>query len=101
MAMLEAVSVTADSLDVEKLRFVDIEGARTRYYEDGDGEPLVLIHGGQFGSLYSLDSWSLNLAGLTRHFRVYALDKLGQGHTDNPRNDADYTFEALSRHTHS
>ena len=36
---------------------------RTRYYEDGQGEPLVLFHGGEFGSLYTLDSWSLNLPG--------------------------------------
>jgi 2-hydroxy-6-oxo-6-(2'-carboxyphenyl)-hexa-2,4-dienoate hydrolase len=71
---------------------------RTRYYEDGQGEPLVLVHGGQFGPGYSLDSWSLNLPVLARRFHVYALDRLGQGHTGNPRTDDDYTAEALYRH---
>jgi pimeloyl-ACP methyl ester carboxylesterase len=89
-----------DGLDRQKLRFVDADGYRTRLYEDGAGEPLVLIHGGRFGNTYSLDAWSLNLPGLADHFHVYAPDKLGSGHTDNPKTDADYTFEAIFRHMH-
>ncbi len=96
--MAQASAPVVDGLDESKLRFVDVHGARTRYYEDGSGEPLVLFHGGQFGSLYSLDAWSLNLPGLARHFRVYAVDKLGQGYTDNPPGD-DWTFDALLRHS--
>ncbi len=96
--MTEATIPVEDRLEASKLQFVDVDGVRTRYYEDGAGEPLVLIHGGQFGSQYSLDSWSLVLPALAAHFHVYALDKLGQGHTDNPRGD-DYTFEALFAHT--
>ena len=35
---------------------------RTRYYEDGTGEPLVLMSGGEFfGALYSLDGYSGHL----------------------------------------
>lgn len=94
---MAATSAIADSLDRQKLHFVDVDGTRTRYYEDGAGEPLVLVHGGNFGSGYSLDCWSLNFSTLARHFRVYALDKLGQGHTDNPKDD-DYTFDAVYRH---
>lgn len=88
-----------DGLGQRWLRFVDVDGIRTRYYEAGAGDPLVLFHGGQYGSLYSLDAWSLNLPGLAEHFHVYALDRLGQGHTDNPKTDTDYTFEALFEHT--
>lgn len=88
-----------DSLDQTKIRYIDVEGARTRYYETGAGEPLVLLHGGHFGFIDSLDCWSLNFAGLAEHFHVYAPDKLGQGFTDNPKREADYTFEALLRHT--
>jgi pimeloyl-ACP methyl ester carboxylesterase len=47
---------------------------------------------------YSLDAWSLNVGPLARHFRVYAVDKLGQGLTDNPRTDEEYTFDATLRH---
>ncbi len=89
-----------DGLDAQKVQFVEVDGVRTRYYADGQGEPLVLVHGGQFGPGYSLDSWSLNLPVLAQHFRVYALDRLGQGHTDNPQSDDDYTFEAVYRHFH-
>ncbi len=94
----QSVSLT-DSLDRAKLRFVDVDGIRTRVYEDGAGEPLVLLHGGEFSSLYSLDAWSLNLPALAKRFHVFAIDKLGQGHTDNPKTPADYTFEALLDHT--
>lgn len=96
--MLGGSSVVLDKLDPQKIRFVDVGGVRTRYYEDGVGEPLILFHGGHFGSWYSLDCWSLNLADLAKHFRVYAVDKLGQGHTGNPKSDAGYTFEALLEH---
>ncbi|MBI4199200.1 MAG: alpha/beta hydrolase [Chloroflexi bacterium] len=97
--MVEVASPIVDRLDRRKLRFVDVDGIRTRYYEDGAGEPLVLFSGGQFASLYSLDSWSLNLPGLAKHFHVYAVDKLAQGHTGNPKRDADYNFEALVQHS--
>ena len=90
--------VMEDSLDRQRLRTVDVDGVATRVYDDGDGEPFLLVHGGAFGSLYSLDAWSLNLAPLAARFRVVAFDKLGQGHTGNPPGDA-YTFPALFSHT--
>ncbi len=96
--MLQTTTPLADRLDPAKLRFVDVDGIRTRYYEDGAGEPLVIFHGGQFGSLYSLDCWSLNFDGLAERFHVYAVDKLGQGYTDPPLCDEDYTLGGLIRH---
>ena len=30
-------------------RFVSVDGIRTRYFEAGSGDPLLLIHGGSFG----------------------------------------------------
>ena len=80
-------------------KFVDVEGIRTRYFEGGSGEPLVLISGGSIGDfVYTADAWSLNLDPLSKHFHVYAPDKLGHGYTDNPKKDADYTMEAQTRH---
>lgn len=87
-----------DRIDAGNLHFVDVDGIRTRYYEAGTGEPIVLIHGSQFSELSSLDKWSRNVDALARRFHVYAIDKLGQGHTDNPKRDEDYTFDALYRH---
>ena len=44
-------------------RFVDVDGIRTRYFEKGSGETLVLFHGGNFGSNDAADcalDWGLN-----------------------------------------
>ncbi len=89
---------TADTLKNEAVRWIDVEGIRTRVYEDGSGPALVLLHGGQFGMFSSLDSWSLNLPALAESFHVVAIDKLGQGHTDNPKTDDDYTLDAVYNH---
>ena len=37
--MTDAAVPVADGLDRAKLRYADIDGVRTRYYEDGTGEP--------------------------------------------------------------
>ena len=82
-------------------RFVDVDGIRTRYFEKGSGENLVLIHGGVFGSNDAADcslDWGLNFDALARWFHVYAMDKLGQGLTGNPPSDDAYTMAATVRH---
>jgi 2-hydroxy-6-oxo-6-(2'-carboxyphenyl)-hexa-2,4-dienoate hydrolase len=91
-------NLTTDGLEQRFLRTVDVAGIHTRIYEAGSGEPLLLIHGGQFGSLYSLDAWSLNLNLLARYFRVVAFDKLGQGHTGAPARPDEYTLDAVVAH---
>ena len=79
-------------------QFVTLDGVRTRYFEAGKGDDLVLIHGGKFGTFYSAYHWSLNFHELSKHFHVYAFDKLGMGDTDNPKSDADYTMAAVIEH---
>ena len=32
-------------------RFVDVNGIRTRYYEAGSGEPMILLHGAPWGGV--------------------------------------------------
>jgi pimeloyl-ACP methyl ester carboxylesterase len=60
---------------------------------------MVLVHGGHFGSAahYS-NNWRSIFDYLAAHFHVYAIDKLGQGHTDNPQRDADYSMMAVTQH---
>jgi 2-hydroxy-6-oxonona-2,4-dienedioate hydrolase len=78
-------------------RYVDIDGIRTRYFDLGDGPPLLLWHGDEFGGVGSASTWSLNLEGLSRRFRVIAADRLGQGFTDvSP--EADYSVDAVLQH---
>jgi 2-hydroxy-6-oxonona-2,4-dienedioate hydrolase len=79
-------------------RYVDVDGLRTRYYEAGGGPPMVLVHGDEFGGAASASTWLRNLPGLARAFHVFALDRPGQGFTDNPLADADYTAEAVVAH---
>ena len=84
------------------LKFVDVKGINTSYRESGSGEPLVLIHGGQYGSNSSSSySWSTNMEGLGKHFHVYAVDKFGMGDTDIPQSDEEYTFEPTLRHVYA
>ena len=80
-------------------RFVDVDGIRTRYFDKGSGELLVLFHGSHLGTNDACESaldWELNYDSLAEWFRVIAVDKLGQGHTDNPKRDEDYTMAAMS-----
>jgi len=73
-------------------KFIDVNGIRTRYYEMGQGEPLVLVHGEGWSGHSSANAWSKNIPGLARKFHVYALDKIGAGMTDNPKDDKDYNL---------
>ncbi len=83
-------------------KFVDVNGIRTRYFDEGTGEALVLFHGGNFGNDDNVDcaeNWDLNWDGFARSFHVYAPDKIGQGYTDNPKND-DYTIQSVINHAY-
>jgi pimeloyl-ACP methyl ester carboxylesterase len=67
-------------------------------YDAGSGAPVVLIHGGQFGSLYSLDAWSLTLPGVAARRRVITFDRPGQGWTDAPPRDDELVMETVLEH---
>jgi pimeloyl-ACP methyl ester carboxylesterase len=61
------------------------------YYEAyGEGEPLLLIHGGTATS----QSWASHLPAFTERFRVFAPDSRGHGRTDNPTGDLGYRVMA-------
>jgi 2-hydroxy-6-oxo-6-(2'-carboxyphenyl)-hexa-2,4-dienoate hydrolase len=83
--------------------FIDVDGIRTRYFERGSGPTVVLFHGGHFGSHDAADcadDWSLNFNALAKWFHVLAVDKIGQGFTDNPKTDDDYTMAAVVQHAY-
>src|SRR5262245_52250046 len=86
-------SGSRDSRLMGEAKFVDVNGIRTRYFEGGTGEPLVLVHGGQWPSTASADGWAPIFDHLAANFHVYAFDKLGVGYTDNPKTDADFTMD--------
>lgn len=70
--------------------FMKIGGARIRYIDEGEGPPVVLVHG--FAS--SLDAWTPMLAELEKRHRVIALDLKGFGWSDRPEGDYSPAAEA-------
>jgi pimeloyl-ACP methyl ester carboxylesterase len=70
----------------------EVRGLRTRYYEAGDGEPLILLHGGRLTVFNSANMWARNVEGLAENFHVFALDRYGYGMTGAYEDD-DFTYE--------
>ncbi|MBM3509418.1 MAG: alpha/beta hydrolase [Alphaproteobacteria bacterium] len=79
-------------------KYVDVAGVRTRYVEAGAGAPLVMIHGGAFGTGSSLDIFVRNIEPLAERYRVIAYDKIGHGYTDNPPEADGYTVRRMTAH---
>src|SRR3546814_3385132 len=81
-------------------KWVDVKGIRTRYFEAGTGPSVLLLPGGTIGAEAAsiAETWDRNFAFLSRRYRVFVLDKLGQGYTDNPLRDEDYTKDAKLDH---
>ena len=69
---------------INKIRHnnLTIGGLNVHYLDGGEGDPLVVIHGGGGG----VNSWQSSLEELSRHYTVYAPDLPGFGHSQS-RND--------------
>lgn len=65
-----------DELSARK-RTVDVDGVPIAYLDEGEGEPLVLLHGCPFSAY----EWRATIPRLTSRFRVIAPDLLGLGDT--------------------
>jgi len=64
-------------------RTLRVDGLNARLLEEGQGAPVILLHGASLGS--SADVWTPNLAPLAAHgLRAIAPDLPGFGGTDNP-----------------
>ena len=61
-------------------RSLVVDGLATTYVEagEGNGDPLVLLHGGEFGVDAEL-GWERNIAALAERHHVFAPDQLGYG----------------------
>jgi 2-hydroxy-6-oxo-6-(2'-carboxyphenyl)-hexa-2,4-dienoate hydrolase len=77
---------------------VEVDGIRTRYFEGGSGEPMVLVHGGHYGMTGGAVGFMSVFPVLAKHFHVFAVDKLGMGLTDNPQEDSGYSMQATTQH---
>jgi pimeloyl-ACP methyl ester carboxylesterase len=70
--------------------WVDVHGLDMFYREVGEGQALVLLHGGTRTS----SDWLDELPGLARNFHVLAPDSRGHGRTDNPHGTLSYPMMA-------
>ncbi|MBB1633443.1 alpha/beta fold hydrolase [Cupriavidus sp. UME77] len=80
--------------------WIDVDRIQTRYFAKGNGQPMLLITGGHFGNPTAtsvVQTWDRNFDVLSTAFHVIAVEKLGQGHTENPLHD-DFTMQAVVGH---
>ena len=59
-------------------RTIAVDGLGTHYLEAGDGDPVILLHGGEFGVSAEI-GWEATIPALAEQHRVLALDMLGFG----------------------
>jgi pimeloyl-ACP methyl ester carboxylesterase len=59
------------------MSYIDVGGVSTYYEVEGDGDPLILLHGG----LVTIETWSAQRPALAERFRVYLPERPGHGRT--------------------
>jgi len=80
----------------DNYRYVEIDGLKIAYQREGQGEPMLLIHG---ITTYSF-IWDTLVPDLSTSFDVIAVDLLGCGKSDKPR-QADYSPLAQAEIIHN
>lgn len=70
-------------------------GVKTHYVTAGQGEPLIMIHGGGPGAS-GATGWANTIPELAKHFKVYAIDLIGNGDSDIPM--MEYSLQTQVEH---
>ncbi|MDR3513384.1 MAG: alpha/beta hydrolase [Caulobacteraceae bacterium] len=79
-------------------RTVTVEGVETHYLEAGQGEPLLLIHGGGSGA-DAQGNWQGCIPSYAGRFRVIAVDMPGFGRSAKP-DPKSYNYGQTNRNRH-
>ncbi|MGP1255807.1 MAG: alpha/beta fold hydrolase [Kiloniellales bacterium] len=79
-------------------RYVQAAGIRTHYVERGEGEPLVLVHGGGAGA-DGRSNFEANIPVYAERYRVIAYDMPGFGLSDKP-DPSTYDYTQTTRNAH-
>lgn len=75
------MTATAEITQESTSRYADVLPYRIHYYEAGEGDPIVLLHGSGPGAT-GWSNFHLNLPELARTHRVIAVDMPGWGRSD-------------------
>ena len=67
-------------------QYVTVQGTQTYYEVAGEGEPLVLLHGGGM----TVESWAQQIPALGGHYRVYAPERSSHGRTADREGEMSY-----------
>ncbi|SQJ13437.1 hydrolase [Salmonella enterica subsp. enterica serovar Heidelberg] len=78
--------INASATTMDKDKFVEVNGIKIHYVEEGEGPPLLLIHGGGL----TAKSWQGLAKEASRYFRVIMPDSRGHGLTNNPQGTFSY-----------
>jgi 2-hydroxy-6-oxo-6-(2'-carboxyphenyl)-hexa-2,4-dienoate hydrolase len=93
--------MATDIQGMGEAKFIEVDGIRTRYFERGEGPCVVFLHGGYMGSPTEVQTaavWSTVFGRFGDGVHTVAIDRLGQGFTDNPKSAEDYTLDASAIH---
>lgn len=70
-------------------KYVEVSGRDIYYEEYGEGEPVLMLHGGPG----SIANFSKIIPGLSKNYRVIAMDTPGQGHSERA---SDVSYQLLA-----
>jgi 2-hydroxymuconate-semialdehyde hydrolase len=73
-----------------------VSGISTNYHDQGEGPPVLLLHGSGPG-VSAWANWGLAIPAWSKQFRVIAPDQIGFGFTDPPI-DGKYTLQRWVNH---
>lgn len=75
-----------------KHQFAQVNGINMHFVTEGEGFPLVLLHG--FPQFWY--TWRHQIPELAKHYKIIVPDLRGYGQTDRPINVADYHINILT-----
>ncbi|RYF44747.1 MAG: alpha/beta hydrolase, partial [Cytophagaceae bacterium] len=93
----KALSMWAERKHLPKGRFLDVDGVKLHYLDQGSGPVLVFLHGN--GSMIDDFTSSGLISEAAKHYRVIAFDRPGFGHSSRPR-DTVWTASAQAHLIH-
>jgi pimeloyl-ACP methyl ester carboxylesterase len=73
--------------------YVNAGGLRTYYEVEGEGDPLILLHGG----LMTVETWDAQTPALASTYRVYVPERRGHGRT--PDVEGPITYDNMAHDT--